>query len=331
VSGAQGIWTQPQTQESQGVEILDQDQPRSQVCGLIPGNTYIFTWTLANDGCEEFSSSDLIVRISEATPLIADVGDDFSDCGNGSAEICAVPPTNGTGFWTSLNGSVDILSPDQPCSVVVGLQPGQFQFLWTVVDDVCNQFSSDTLIVTYEESSTANPDVVIVPFAGSITFDVTENDFIEGSYQVNLLSDPMHGSIVEEGNGEFTYTVDPTFAGSEELIYELCTDLCPDNCTQAKVILDVDKAECEVPTIITPNGDGVNDIFIIPCLATDEFPQNILSIFNQWGDEVFNASPYLNTWDGTYNGEDLPEGTYFYIIEFNNNVPSNSGFLVVKR
>lgn len=76
------------------------------------------------------------------------------------------------------------------------------------------------------------------------------------------------------------------------------------------------KPSYKVFTSFSPNGDGVNDIFTIdPLYCTSEdlatcFPNNELIIFNRWSDVVFKASPYNNTWEG----EGLPEGTYFYIF-----------------
>jgi gliding motility-associated-like protein len=86
-----------------------------------------------------------------------------------------------------------------------------------------------------------------------------------------------------------------------------------------------------VPTIITPNDDGINDVFFIPCLSADLFPGNKVSVFNQWGGVVLEESPYSNNWQGTYKGQDLPVGTYFYIVEFGNGQAPKTGFLMIKR
>ncbi|MEI6681522.1 MAG: choice-of-anchor L domain-containing protein [Bacteroidota bacterium] len=68
--------------------------------------------------------------------------------------------------------------------------------------------------------------------------------------------------------------------------------------------------------VITPNGDGLNDTWIIDCI--DRFPGNTVTIFNRWGDEVNTFRGYNNTsvvWKGTgKNNEPLPGGTYFYIF-----------------
>ncbi|HWB62954.1 MAG TPA: gliding motility-associated C-terminal domain-containing protein, partial [Chitinophagales bacterium] len=72
-----------------------------------------------------------------------------------------------------------------------------------------------------------------------------------------------------------------------------------------------------IPNAITPNGDGYNDVWFIRDLA--DYPQNEVRIINRWGDEVFYQAPYQNNWGGTWNGQDLPGGTYYYILKIRYN------------
>jgi gliding motility-associated-like protein len=46
----------------------------------------------------------------------------------------------------------------------------------------------------------------------------------------------------------------------------------------------------------------------------DEYPQCGVTIYDDKGVKVFSAKPYLNDWDGTYNGKRLPDGVYYFII-----------------
>lgn len=70
-----------------------------------------------------------------------------------------------------------------------------------------------------------------------------------------------------------------------------------------------------IPEAITPGvQDGRNDIWIISGL--EKFETNELIVINRWGDVVYEASPYVNDWDGTRNGKPLPEGTYYYTLRF---------------
>jgi gliding motility-associated-like protein len=69
--------------------------------------------------------------------------------------------------------------------------------------------------------------------------------------------------------------------------------------------------------VITPNGDGLNDKWVINKI--DEYPNNQLIIYNRWGQVVYTVKPYRNTWDGTTNtGKELPVGAYYYLIKLNN-------------
>ena len=64
------------------------------------------------------------------------------------------------------------------------------------------------------------------------------------------------------------------------------------------------------PNLITPNSDGLNDSFIVPC--TGLYPGSELIVFNRWGQEVYRNQDYRNDWYGTYKERPLPVGTYFY-------------------
>jgi gliding motility-associated-like protein len=76
-----------------------------------------------------------------------------------------------------------------------------------------------------------------------------------------------------------------------------------------------------IADVFTPNGDGYNDLWIIPYAL--QYPNLEVFIFNRWGQQVFYSSPYgideQHTWDGTSqkNGKELPLGSYYYIIKPN--------------
>jgi gliding motility-associated-like protein len=72
-----------------------------------------------------------------------------------------------------------------------------------------------------------------------------------------------------------------------------------------------------IPNAITPNGDGYNDVWFIRDI--ERFPDNEVRIVNRWGDEVFYQAPYQNQWAGTWNGQELPGATYYYILKVHYN------------
>jgi len=67
--------------------------------------------------------------------------------------------------------------------------------------------------------------------------------------------------------------------------------------------------------LITPNGDGVNDKWVIPNI--DMYPDNEVMVYDKAGRAVFAKRGYNNEWDGTVNGTKLKEDAYFYVIKFN--------------
>jgi gliding motility-associated-like protein len=129
-------------------------------------------------------------------------------------------------------------------------------------------------------------------------------------------------------NGEFTVTLS-NVTGQQEFVYEICDAICINNCDTALVVLSVQQLiECPVPNIFTPNNDGVNDRFEIPCISDQNAAY--LAVYNRWGDEVYKSDNYANQWDGTYNGAILPDGTYFYIIQLASGVRTQ-GSVEIRR
>ena len=64
----------------------------------------------------------------------------------------------------------------------------------------------------------------------------------------------------------------------------------------------------------SPNGDGVNDAFIIDRI--DRYPNAVVQIFNRWGNLIYESpTGYTTPWDGSYKGKVLPVGTYYYVID----------------
>jgi gliding motility-associated-like protein len=92
--------------------------------------------------------------------------------------------------------------------------------------------------------------------------------------------------------------------------------------------------EIAVPNGVSANGDGINDALVIDNLQY--FPENNLQVFNRWGDLVFQAQPYENNWDGKSNvsalgGDELVGGTYFFVLELDENTDPIKGYIELKK
>ncbi len=79
------------------------------------------------------------------------------------------------------------------------------------------------------------------------------------------------------------------------------------------VTIHVDSTAAEfIPTGFTPNGDGKNDIFRVNGSRFNKMVE--MRIYNRWGQQLFYTSSKEQGWDGTYNGEPQPMGTYYYTV-----------------
>jgi len=92
----------------------------------------------------------------------------------------------------------------------------------------------------------------------------------------------------------------------------------------------------DVPQAFTPDGDGINDTFVIEGAAM--FPNNEITIFNRWGNIVFSTTNYQNDWRGTSNsgmnvdGDELPTGTYYYVFDTKGETSETlKGYVYIQR
>jgi gliding motility-associated-like protein len=94
---------------------------------------------------------------------------------------------------------------------------------------------------------------------------------------------------------------------------------------QISVEVNDDYKLLQATNILTPNGDGVNDRFLISNI--DLYPNNTVRIYDRFRRTIFTKSNYLDEWDGTFNGSGLPEDTYYYIVDFGPGKIKMKGFI----
>jgi gliding motility-associated-like protein len=97
--------------------------------------------------------------------------------------------------------------------------------------------------------------------------------------------------------------------------------------TYTKPITPVSPDYCCIPKGISPNNDGMNDFFDLSLLGVRK-----LEIFNRYGIKVYQKSNYKAEWNGqSDNGNELPDGVYYYLIEFNSASPSKTGWVYLSK
>ena len=83
------------------------------------------------------------------------------------------------------------------------------------------------------------------------------------------------------------------------------------------------------PNTFTPNGDGINEVWIIEYL--DTYPDNRVQVFTRTGQLVFESKGYKTPWDGKFNGKPLPFDTYYYIVEPESGRKPITGYVTIVK
>ncbi len=99
-----------------------------------------------------------------------------------------------------------------------------------------------------------------------------------------------------------------------------------DQCGKSdSVDVDITFYECGiiVPNVVTVNGDGVNDVWVIEYL--DSYPNSVLNVYNRWGNRIYASNDYKNDWKPQHSS-----GTYFYALEITDGRKFNGFFQLFK-
>ena len=161
------------------------------------------------------------------------------------------------------------------------------------------------------------------------TVNVLINDInIDDLIQISIVSQPQFGTVVLNSDNTFTYTPNPNACGmTDEFQYMITTAMGSDIAT---VFIDILCEDLTPLNGFSPNGDNINDTFTV--LGIERYPNNEVIIFNRWGNQVYFKQGYSNEdgWRGTWEGQDLPDGTYFFIINTGEGETA-SGYVQIQR
>ncbi|HRX28228.1 MAG TPA: gliding motility-associated C-terminal domain-containing protein [Saprospiraceae bacterium] len=283
--------------------------------------------------CYSEFSSNLLVNLNIAPNVVAQANENLITlCENTTVNLQATNASSDVQVaWKNINSNCTISNPKGISTSVSNFRLGENYLLLSYSSEGCTDFTTDTVLVYLYESPELENDYYNVEYGENVNLDILENDNIEDDVDLNFDLNELVGRVILQNDG-YVYLPDPTHTGIIEFYYEACLKECPDICSEALVRINISSDNaCIIPNVITPNNDGINDNFVIPCLDDIRFSDNSIKIFNQWGDEVFSAKDYQNNWDGTYGAKPLPSGTYFYIVEIKALSETMSGYLIIKR
>jgi len=304
------------------IEIIETTAPRLLINPVDADYSGDFKVSIIEAGCASLPSVDYPVEVTIPSGQ-ANAGKDTISCGNPTFQLDAKVPEFGFGTWRN-NGGATIEERNNPKSPIRTLQEGQNVFYWILSTEACPNYEIDSVSIAYRPNALAITDEIALPEDEILVdINVLNNDITPEGHIIWVEQEtaPHQGTLDQlDDEGNFTYR--RPFNGFKGLVvfeYLLCfeTPSCPILCDTGAAIIDVILDPLDpgvyVPDGITPNGDGVNDRLIIEGIENHE--ENELLIFDRWGNLIFQASPYKNSWDGNYNNVGLPEGAYYYVLK----------------
>jgi len=273
---------------------LDGNGQANVTISAMQSDTTILITDVSSGACTEtFSvSAILIIDLSGNIPTVINPIDPFCD-GDPSANFSATPMG---GSWSGpgiVGGSSGVFDPSVAGvgnHVITYTPPGACSDPVTVVVSV--NPTPDAVI-------TGGGDTVLVDVPVDLTADTVFSYFWDPSEYVSC-EDCQTTTVLPPETTTFILTVENQFG-------------CQDT-TSTIVYIEYPCEGAFLPTMFSPNADGLNDEFCVltnrECVITMS-----LTIYNRWGELMFKTGRYEECWDGTHRGEPVNNGAYVYVFE----------------
>ena len=299
-------------------------------------------WVSSNTSVATVSNTGLVTAVASGTATITYTNN--GGCQNTvNVTINALPVVTVTNA-TICQGATAYLSATPTIS-------GSYSYAWTGPNGFTATSSTISTIVagTYQVTSTnIVTGCVSASASGTVTFipafDFTLNgECLDNKFTLEVI--PTGNSFDVNGtNTNFAWTLNPSTAtiGSDStfdattyignlttpspLPVSFSATVNVNGCIQSHSII-VDRIYCDIQKGISPNNDTKNDFFDLRLMNVQK-----LEIFNRYGTKVYSKMDYTNEWIGQSDaGNELPDGTYYYVIDFKNNQPSTTGWIYINR
>ncbi len=193
---------------------------------------------------------------------------------------------------------------------------GRSIYTFTPVAGSCGIALQISIVVNPLPGLVMGPDVTIAP-GESTTLNVSVTGNIV-TYQWKPsagLNDPTIKNPVASPSVTTVYTLDIT------------DDKNCEASGSVKITVSGGTSKILVPNAFSPNGDGINDTWVITNLSA--YPGATVDVYNRYGQLVFHSENNNKNWDGTLNGKPLPMATYYYIIDPKNNEKKIAGSVTI--
>ncbi|REJ80060.1 MAG: hypothetical protein DWQ44_06855 [Bacteroidetes bacterium] len=295
---------------------------------------YTYAWSNGDTGlsADSVQSGNISVTITDANNCTLSLSTNVSQP---AAALDANASTQDVSCFGFSDGSATILpfggtpnytyawTPGSDSTATVNnLSPGNYSVMIT---DSRGCVHSVNVIISQPQALTANAGADQSTCNSEVRLNASLNQGFTGSW-ASVSSGPVFSnpsspsSLVSQlgnGNTVLTWTItDGTCSAVDTLVVSL---------------QDAASCELELPTGFSPNGDGFNDGYFVKGL--DRYPENVLTVFNRWGNEVYKKENYVNNeWTGqNNNGDELPDGTYFVVLIISNQDIRLNDFVDLRR
>lgn len=295
-----------------------------------------------NNGTCESARTPVVATINTLPTPPTTTG--AESCPPGSVTLSATGGTNGQYRWYTVASGGTALAGETNNAFTTPVLSVTTTYYVAINNGTCESTRTPVVATIATPGCDNEPPVIepvtsVTAIGGIITINLVDlisdtNNNVDFS-TLTIISQPTSGATATI-DGNFNLIINYqgiSFTGTENITIRVCDVFAA--CTQQVLSLEV-VGDIDVFTAISPNGDTRNDIFLIAHIEKfDDTRENRVSIYNRWGDLVWEGRNYDNAtvyFEGqSKNNTDLPAGTYFYKIEFSSGRPTQVGYLSLKR
>jgi gliding motility-associated-like protein len=288
--------------------------------GLFPIGTTTVTWTVTDGAGNTATATQLVNVVDQIAPEATAPANVTVNTNN----FCDATGVNlGTPEATD-NCTIASIVNDAPASFPIGTTV----VTWTITDATGN-FTTVTQNVTVVD--TEAPVVVLQSAAvqldangvGVLTFAAIDNGSSDNCGIAEVTIDQTTFDCGQVGFNTVTVTITDN-SGNQSEAQVIINVIASDACGGADV------AGPQVPDAFTPNGNSINDTWVIPGL--EGYNTKEMAVYSRYGTLVYYSGAYANDWDGTLmgNGVAVPDGTYYYTLTLDGG-KQLSGYVYINR
>lgn len=299
----------------------------SSYSGTLPADFRISLKVTNEDGKSDTDT----ISIRFNPPPVANVYSDNKPQKDGSMIVDGSVST-GIGLhykWSTNEGKI-IGADDQPSAMLLGRGIYKLE-----ISDIFGCTAVKTFSFPLEQYTiNANPDYARTSWAQDTTIFILNNDRATAPLMpgtVRVITPPAYGTTTVNPDGSVIYTPTVRKPGRDQFTYEVCDAVSL--CDSAIVTIDIFDAGVEILEGFSPNGDGQNDYMVFKGL--EHYPKSRLHVYTRSGQLVYSSMDYLNDWNGRLlkinnsQGELLPTGVYYYVLELGGTTRIIKGFVYI--